>query len=211
MANSASSQDTNFSSWQELGMIGQGEVLSTPSKPLRLEHGPLKQPFLLPTSIWYHAAHLRDDFVATLPSVTQGLVQDDEPSSISELVAQFFTHIIEYLEKTSHDDGTTKEIIAFMLHHFEINLLRQDEVHLYATALPGDRRKRLSVIQAYCEAHRVLGKYVQPYESNLIRATRRGDVHLYAVFGDQGNTNNYLSELREAHETYGHLVVDVLS
>lgn len=79
-------------------MIGQGEVLSTPSKPLRLEHGPLKQLFLLPTSIWYHAAHLRDSFVATLPSVTQGLVQDDEPSSIGELIARFLAHIIEYLE-----------------------------------------------------------------------------------------------------------------
>lgn len=143
--------------------------------------------------------------------MTQGLVQDDEPSSIGELIAQFLAHIVEYLEKTSHDDCTTKEIIAFMLHHFESNLLRQDEVHLYATALPGDRRKRLSVIQAYFEGHRVLGKHVQPYEFNLIRATRRGNVHLYAVFGGQGNTDDYLSELKEAHDTYSHLVVNVLS
>ena len=211
MANSAWTQDTTFAPLQELEMIGQGEVLSTPSKPLRLEHGPLKQLFLLPPSIWYHAAHLRDDFVATLPSVTQGLVQDDEPSSVGELIARLLAHIVEHLEKTSHDDGTTKEIIAFMLHHFETNLLRQDEVHSYAAALPGDRRKRLSVIQAYFEAYRVLGKQIQPYEPNLIRATRRGDVQLYAIFGGQGNTDDYISELREAHETYGHLVLDVLS
>jgi len=217
MASPTSMQDTNLSSWQGLETIGQGEVLSmsqalaTPSKPLRLEHGPLKQLFLLPTSIWYHAAHFRDDFVATLPSVTQGLVQDDEPSSIGELIARFLTYIVRHLEKASHDDGIIKEIIAFMLHHFEINLLRQDEVHVFAAALPGDRRKRLSVIQAYFEAHRVLGTHVQPYEPNLIRAIKRGDVQLYAMFGGQGNTDDYISELREAYDTYGHLVVDVLS
>ena len=217
MASPTSTPNTNFSSWQELETIGPGEVLSmsqalaTPSKPLRLEHGPLKQLFLLPTSIWYRAAHLRDDFVATLPSVTQGLVQDDEPSSIGELIARFLAYIVRHMEKANHDDGITKEIIAFMLHHFETNLLQQDEIHLFAAALPGDRRKRLSVIQAYFEAHRVLEKHIQPYEPNLIRATKRGDVQLYAMFGGQGNTDDYISELREAYDTYGHLVVDVLS
>ena len=211
MPNSASTQDTNLSGWHELEMISQGETLSTPSKPLRLEHGPLRQLFLLPTSIWYHAVHLRDDFRATLPSVTQGLVQDDEPSSIGELFARFLAHIVRHLEKTSHDDGITKEIIAFMLHHFETDLLRQDEIHSFAAALPGDRQKRLFVIQAYFEAHRVLGKHVQPYEPNLLRATKRGDVQLYAMFGGQGNTDDYISELREAYDTYGHLIVDVLS
>ena len=220
MARPTSTQDTDSSSWQDLETftpIDQGEVFSmsqalgTPSKPLRLEHGPLKQLFLLPTSIWYHAAHLRDDFVATLPSATQGLVQDDEPSSIGELIARFLAHILRHLETASHDHGIVKEIIACILHHFETNLLRQDEIHVFAAALPGDRRKRLSVIQAYFEAHRVLGKQIQPYEPNLIRATKRGDVQLYAMFGGQGNTDDYISELREAYDTYGHLIIDVLS
>ena len=185
--------------------------LATLSKPLRLEHGPLKQLFLLPASIWYHTAHLRDDFVATLPGVTEGLVQDDEPSSIGELIARFLAYIIRDLEKPSHDNGMTKEIIAFMLHYFETNLLRQNEIHAFSAALPGGRRKRLFVIRAYFEAYRVLGKHVQPYESNLIRASKRGDVLLYAMFGGQGNTDDYISELREAYDIYGHLVVDVLS
>ena len=214
MASSASTQDTNFSPWQELEMLGQ-EMVSPISqaslKPLLLQHGPLKQLLLLPASIWYHAVHLRDDFVATLPRVTQELVQDDEPSSIGELIARFLVHIVRHLEKASQDHGTTKEIIAFMLRHFETNLLGQDEVHNFATGLPGDRRNKLSVIQAYFEAHRVLRRHIQPYEPNLIRAAKRGDVQLYAMFGGQGNTDDYISELREAYDTYGHLVADVLS
>ena len=208
---------TNSSSWQELEPIGKEEELSMvqasaiPSKPLRLEHGPLKQLFLLPTTIWYHAAHLRDEFVATLPGVTEGLVQDDEPSSTGELVARFLAHMVGHLEQTSHDDAITKEIIAFMLHHFEVNLLQQNEIHFFAAALPGDRRKRLFVIHAYFEAHRVLEKRIQPYEPNLIRATKRGDAQLYALFGGQGNTDDYISELREVYDTYAHLVVDVIS
>lgn len=66
MPNSASTQDTNLSGWHEVEVISQGEVLPAPSKPLRLGHGPLKQLFLLPTSMGYHAVHVRDDFVAKL-------------------------------------------------------------------------------------------------------------------------------------------------
>ena len=217
MGSLPSTEGTSSSSWQELEPIGKEEESSmvqasaVPSKPLRLEHGPLQQLLLLPTSIWYHAAHLRDEFLATLPDVTQGFVQDDEPSSTGGLVARFLAHVVGHLEQNGHDDGITKEIIVFILQYFEVNLLQQNEIHFFAASLPGDWRKRRSVIRAYFEAHRVLDRHIQPYEPNLIRATKRGDVQLYAIFGGQGNTDDYISGLREVYDTYSHLVLDVLT
>ena len=217
MASPTSIGGTNSSSWQDLEPICKEEELSLvhasgiPSKHLRLNHGHLNQLILLPASIWYHAAHLRDEFVTTLPGATQELVQDDEPSSNGELIARFLAYMIRYLEQISHDHAITKEIIACMLHHFEVNLLQQDDIHSFAASLPGDQRKRLSVVQAYFQARHVLERQIEPYEPNLIRATKRGDIQLYAIFGGQGNTDDYISELREVYDTYTHLVIDVLS
>lgn len=197
--------------------VAQREVASSsrnnlpPPKPLQLVHGPLNQTFLVPTSIYVHAAHLRDGFMASLPAVTGELAQDDGPSSVGELVARFLGYIAELLEKKNHDQGVTKQILAFMLSRFETSVLQGDEVHALAAALPGDHRKRLAVIQAYYEACHVLDIHVQPCESNLLRVARDGDARIFAIFGGQGNTDNYFGELREIYVTYRHFVKDFIS
>jgi fatty acid synthase subunit beta len=72
---------------------------SPTAKASSLVHGPLNQTFLVPTSIYVHAAHLRDGFMASLPAVTGELAQDDGPSSVGELVARFLGYIAELLER----------------------------------------------------------------------------------------------------------------
>ena len=57
----------------------------------------------------------------------------------------------------------------------------------------------------------MLGRHFQPYESNSMRTTKRGDVWLYVKFGGQRNTDDCIGELRETCDTYGHLVADALS
>ncbi|KAI9880706.1 MAG: beta subunit of fatty acid synthetase [Pleopsidium flavum] len=185
--------------------------VSPPPKPLQLAHGSLSQTFLVPTSIYVHATNLRDGFVASLPAATDGLVQDDGPSSVEELLAQFLGYITELLGKTNHDQGVTKQILAFMVSHFDRCVLQRDDVHALAATLPGDRRKRLAVIQAYYEACHVLDMHIQPCESNLLRGARDGDARIFAIFGGQGNTDNYFGELSEMYVTYRHFVEDFIS
>ena len=76
-------------------MYGSGAQtgVSTPrsqavSRPLTLTHGSLEYNFLIPTALHFSATQLKDAFLATLPESTDELAQDDEPSSVTELVAR---------------------------------------------------------------------------------------------------------------------------
>ncbi|KAK3061119.1 hypothetical protein LTS18_006984, partial [Coniosporium uncinatum] len=56
-------------------------------RPLILSHGKLEYNFQVPTALHFYAAGLKDTFLSTLPEPTDELAQDDEPSSVPELVA----------------------------------------------------------------------------------------------------------------------------
>ena len=57
-------------------------------RPLTLSHGSLDTSFLIPTNLHFHASQLKERFLASLPTATDELAQDDEPSSVPELVAR---------------------------------------------------------------------------------------------------------------------------
>jgi len=62
-------------------------------RPLTLSHGSLETSFLIPTGLHFHATQLKERFAAILPTPTDELAQDDEPSSIFELVARYMGFI----------------------------------------------------------------------------------------------------------------------
>lgn len=199
------------------GSAGAATGVSTPHsasslRPLVLAHGPLEHAVLIPTSLHFHASSLREQFLSTLPAATEQLASDEEPASTAELVARFLGFAATQVE-TGEDDaqGSYEEVLKLVLTEFETRFLRGNEVHAVAANLPGSPLKRQNVVRAYYSARLSANRPIKPHESALFRAASEGSAALYAVFGGQGNIEEYFQELREVHSVYNGIAEDFIT
>ena len=180
-------------------------------RPLILSHGSLDFSFLVPTSIHFHASQLKDSFTASLPQPTDELAQDEEPSSVAELVARYIAHIAHEVEEGEDDaQGSYLEVLKLALNEFERAFMRGNDVHAVAAALPGISAKRVLVVRAYYAGRAAAGRATKPYDSALFRAASEEKASIYSVFGGQGNIEEYFDELREIYTTYPSFVEDLI-
>ena len=141
---------------------------------------------------------MKDRFTASLPEPTDELAQDDEPSSPAELVARYLGHIASKV-----DDGEDLvEVLKLVLNDFERTYLQGNDVHALATSLPGIAQKKLVVVQSYYAARAAANRPLKSHPSALFRAAEDEEAGLYAIFGGQGNIEEYFDELREVYTTY---------
>ncbi|PNY29863.1 Fatty acid synthase subunit beta [Tolypocladium capitatum] len=181
-------------------------------RPFTLSHGTLETSFLVPTNLHFHALQLRDRFVATLPAATDELAQDDEPSSVAELVARYLGFVAAEVDEGEDDaQGSYEEVLKLVLNEFERAFLRGNEAHALAATLPGIESKKLEVIRSYYVARAVSNRTIKPHESALLRASGDGSADIYTIFGGQGNIEEYFEELRQLFETYPSFVGDLVA
>ncbi|KAH8145050.1 uncharacterized protein LAJ45_10961 [Morchella importuna] len=198
------------------GTTGTTTGVSTPHsasslRPLVLTHGSLEHALLVPTALHYHASELRQRFSTHLPNPTDELALDDEPSSVPELLARFLGYVTQQvLEGEDDAQGTYEDVLRLVLSEFESRFLRGNEVHAVAAQLPGIPSKRLDVVKHYYAARQATNRPIKAHESALFRAVTDGKAGIYAVFGGQGNIEEYFDELRELHNVYGGLVEEFL-
>jgi len=167
-------------------------------RPLSLSHGSLEHTLLVPTALHYYAAQLKERFTAALPEPTDELAQDDEPSSTAELVARYLGHVASEV-----DDGEEfGEVLKLVLNEFERVFLQGNDVHALAASLPGIPQKKLLVVQSYYAARSSANRPLRSHPSALFRAAGDEEAGLYAIFGGQGNIEEYFDELREVFTTY---------
>lgn len=184
---------------------------SSSLRPLTLSHGSLETSFLIPTNLHFHASQLKDRFIASLPAATDELAQDDEPSSVPELVARYLGLIALEVEEGEDDEaGSYEEVLKLVLNEFERAFLRGNEVHAIAATLPGIEAKKLEFIRSYFTARAVVNRPIKPHASALFRAADDGSADIYTIFGGQGNIEEYFEELRETHKTYSSFVGDLI-
>ncbi|KAI6082719.1 fatty acid synthase beta subunit [Hypoxylon rubiginosum] len=167
------------------------------SQPLTLINKNLEHTFIIPTFLYANAARLRDRFLKTLRISKE---QDNEPSSIIELVSNFLGFIATELE-SQLDSSLDKEVLKFVLQSFDREVLHLEEVHAYVSSLP-EEIDRHAVIRSYYLAAGAVRRPTGAPESALMRAALKGTARVYAVFGGQGNTKTYLDEIRDVYETY---------
>lgn len=185
---------------------------SSSLRPLTLNFGSLETSFLIPTSLHFHAQQLKDRFVASLPEATDELAQDDEPSSIPELVARYLGFIAREVEEGEDDaQGSYEEVLKIVLNEFERAFLRGNEAHAVAASLPGIESKKLEVIRSYYAARATSNRTIKPHESALFRAADDGSARIYAIFGGQGNIEEYFDELRELFTTYSSFTSELIT
>ncbi|OCK86339.1 beta subunit of fatty acid synthase [Lepidopterella palustris CBS 459.81] len=198
-------------------MYGSGPQtgISTPRsqaslRPLVLSHGSLEHTLLIPTSLHFSAQQLKDAFIATLPEPTDELAQDEEPSSVTELVARYLGFIAQEVEE-GDDPGSFEEVLKLVVNEFERAFLRGNEVHAIAANLPGVLQKKLITIRSYYAARAAVERPIKYHESALFREASDENAHIYAVLGGQGNIEDYFEELREIYTTYPSFVEDFVA
>ncbi|KAK4993115.1 beta subunit of fatty acid synthetase [Elasticomyces elasticus] len=198
-------------------MYGSGSQtgVSTPrsqavSRPLVLTHGSLEYVFQIPTALHFSASQLKESFVATLPTPTDELAQDDEPSSLAELVARYLGFVAKEVDE-GDDPGSYEEVLKIVLHEFERAFLHGNEVHAIAAALPGIVQKKLITVRSYYTARAAVNRPIKAHESALLREAADENAYIYAIFGGQGNIEEYFEELREIYQTYPSFVEDFVT
>src|SRR6516164_8592676 len=104
-------------------------------RPLILTHGSLEYSFLVPTTLHFHASRLKDSFTSSLPAATDELAQDDEPSSVAELVARYLGFVAHEVDEGEDDaQGSYVEVLKLVLNEFERAFMRGNDVHAIAAS-----------------------------------------------------------------------------
>ena len=98
------------------------------------------------------------------------------------------------------------EVVKLVLNDFERVFLQGNDVHALATSLPGIAQKKLVVVRSYYAARASANRPLRSHPSALFRAAEDKEAGLYAIFGGQGNIEEYFDELREVYTTYPSLV-----
>ena len=197
----------NSASMHGAGGTGPQTGVSTPRsssslRPLVLSHGSLEHSLLIPTVLHFQASQLKDRFTASLPTPTDELAQDDEPSSTPELVARFLGFVSKEVDEEDDSQGSYEEVLKLILNEFERAFLRGNDVHAISASLPGIEQKKLIVVKSYFSARASTDRPIRPHQSALFRAAAEDEASVYAVFGGQGNIEEYFEELREVYTTY---------
>lgn len=181
-------------------------------RPLTVTHGKLETSFLVPTVLHFHASQLKERFSASLPTPTDELAQDDEPSSVPELLARYMGFIAQEIE-TGEDDGqgSYEEVLKLVLNEFERAFLQGNEVHPLAATLPGIDSKKLEVIRCYYAGRAAVNRPVKPHQSALFREADDNSAQIYTIFGGQGNIEEYFDEIREVSKVYSTFVGELIT
>jgi fatty acid synthase subunit beta, fungi type len=171
-------------------------------RPLVLSHGTLEHTFHINSDLHFTAVRLKDEFSATLPTPTDELAQDDEPSSEAELVARYMGAVAKEVEETEDDVSNEGALLRVLLTEFERIFLQGNDVHAVAASLPGIPSKKLATVKSYYRARAATHRPLKTHQSALFREAADEQANLYAIFGGQGNIEEYFEELREVYDTY---------
>ncbi|CDH17161.1 probable Fatty acid synthase subunit beta [Zygosaccharomyces bailii ISA1307] len=188
--------------------------LSGSTRPLVLTHGSLEHVLLVPSQSFFSAHELLDQFKKTLPEPTEGFASDDEPSSPAELLAKFLGFLAEF---ASIDEAHYGPVLNVALNEFENSYLQGNDVHSVAARLARDQEvfpttlaKAKEVVKSHVAARAALHKPFTKSQSALFKSAAQGESQIAAIFGGQGNTDDYFEELRELYQTYRPLIGDFI-
>ncbi|CAK7910767.1 fatty acid synthase subunit beta [[Candida] anglica] len=194
--------------------------MSTTHRPFSLVHGSIEHTLLVPTGVFFKFSQLQDQFAKTLPEPTEGFAGDNEPSSPAELLAQFLGYVATLVDPSQ--EGQFDEVLKLTLHEFESRFLSTLDVHSFAVTLLKDEEtypttlaKVKEVVKYYIQALINSNSEIKKTESALLSkahsiTSKTGSAKIVAIFGGQGNTDDYFEELRDLHQTYDGLVSDLI-
>lgn len=184
-------------------------------RPFSLSHGSIEHTFLVELAQFFRYSQLKEQFSKSLPEPTEGFASDDEPASPVELFAKFVGFVAASVE-ANKPDGEFNEILVSVLHEFEQRFFPNSEIHSFAAGLladedyPTTNDKIKEVIRNYFLAVNSSNSPIQKSSSDLLKHSAQRLAKTVAIFGGQGNTDDYFEELRELNFMYHGLIADLL-
>lgn len=185
------------------------------SRPLFLSHGSLETTILIPSDSYLFYQQLTSDFKKTLPEPTEGFAGDEEPSSKSELLTKFLGYVID----SNSIEAEKEQAVKLILVDFETRYLQSTDIHTFASQLlaseeyPTTLQKiNNNLIKNYFAAKVYLKEDFTSSNASsaLLKAASNDKALIFAIFGGQGNTDDYFEELREIYSTYNGLISEFL-
>lgn len=189
-------------------------------RPFSLSHGTIELTFLVQNRLFFNYSQLQEQFNKSLPEPTEGFADDDEPSSPAELYGKFLGFIASANATTTTPEEQL-EILKLSLQDFNQRFLsNNDNIHSFAVKLLSDdqtypttaQKIKDNIIKNYYQAIINSKTDIAKIESNLLyhASPKGGDAKLVAIFGGQGNTDDYFEELRELYKLYQGLLDDLI-
>lgn len=188
--------------------------MSTTHRQLALSHGSVEHTILVPTALFFKYSQLKEQFVKTLPEPTEGFASDDEPASPAELFAKFVGFTASLVDPSV--EGEFNEILSDVLQEFQSRFFPNSDIHSFAAQLLADENypttaaKTKDVIKHYFDAVIASNSTIPRQPSDLVQNSARRLAKTVAIFGGQGNTDDYFEELRELNYMYHGLLGDLL-
>lgn len=192
----------------------------TVNRPLVINHGSIETTILTPQEDYLFYQQLTAGFYKSLPDPTEGFAGDDEPSTKAELLMKFLGYVVNSADTIDIEKRRAAKLIV---DEFETRFLRGQNIHAFAShGLDSEEHPTSLVkVQNNLIKNYYLGKvFLNPAfgtnskeqkKSALFKAAQDGEVDVFAIFGGQGNTDDYFEELREIFNIYHGLVFDFLS
>lgn len=163
-------------------------------RPLTLKKGSVEISVLVSAHIWGFAEQLKEEFPT---------IDNTENLSEIELAASFLKFTSDRASKEQVYSPVAKALFV----NFNNVYLKENNIHAIIKDLPLDVKK--SVIKSYYSSRAQLQKSdalsaqdLEPTKSALFEAAKSGDAKLFAIFGGQGNIEEYFDELVDIWETY---------
>lgn len=178
-----------------------------------MNHGPIEHTLLVPTSLYFNCSQLREQFLNTLPAASEDLAGDSEPTSPTELLASFLGYVASLVEQ---EPGPYDDVLGLILTEFETRFLHGNDVHAVAAQLQKDPNvettndKIKNVVKSYYSARLAANRPIKAHDSALLRAAAEKRASIHAIFGGQGNTEDYFEELRDLYNIYNGTVSDFI-
>lgn len=168
-------------------------------RPLSIKHNVTEVSVLVPTNIWVAAEQLKEEFPTQLDENV-----DQEITDI-ELAARF----LYFASNRAATESQFLPVARTLFIDFRSQYLKNNDVHAVTRSLSAESKK--IVIKAHFNALVVLKDVLSPEEaapikSALFEAASRGDAKLFAIFGGQGNIEEYFDELEDIWVTYQGIV-----
>ncbi|KAI8394241.1 fatty acid synthase [Radiomyces spectabilis] len=167
-------------------------------RPLSVKQNQTEVSVLVPADIWVSAEQLKEEFPTS---------NESEEVSEIELAARFMNFAAERAAKESQFLPVARTVFL----NFRDQYLKQNDVHAITRSLESE--SKTVVIQAYFTALVVLKEQraltpeeAKPAQSALFAAAARGDTKIFAIFGGQGNIEEYFDELADIWTIYRGLV-----
>ncbi|KAI7904710.1 fatty acid synthase [Cokeromyces recurvatus] len=171
-------------------------------RPLSIKQNTTEVAVLVPTNIWVPAEQLQEEF----------LIQSNDNTTAEEITdIELAAKFLNFASARAANESQFLPVARTLFINFGTQYLKNNDVHAATRSLSSESKK--VVIQAYFSALVVLKEQgvlsteeMAPAKSALFEAAARGDAKLFAIFGGQGNIEEYFDEFADIWETYQGIV-----